>query len=112
MKKIEAIIRPAKLDILIDRLEDIGISGMNIFEVRGYGSQKGHEEMYRGVTYRIRLRDKIRIELVINDELVDKVVNTIVETAKTGSVGDGKIFITAVEDVVRIRTGEKGEKAL
>ncbi|AZO94095.1 P-II family nitrogen regulator [Iocasia frigidifontis] len=112
MKKIEAIIRPAKLDILIDRLEDIGISGMNIFEVRGYGSQKGHEEMYRGVTYRIRLREKIRVELVINDDLVDKVVKTIVETAKTGSVGDGKIFITAIEDAVRIRTGEKGEKAL
>lgn len=112
MKKIEAIIRPTKLDILIDRLEDIGISGMNIFEVRGYGSQKGHEEMYRGVTYRIRLREKIRIELVINDDLVDKVVKTIVETAKTGSVGDGKIFITPIEDVVRIRTGEKGEKAL
>ncbi|MTI58840.1 MAG: P-II family nitrogen regulator [Firmicutes bacterium] len=112
MKKIEAIIRPAKLDILIDRLEDIGISGMNIFEVRGYGSQKGHEEMYRGVTYRIRLREKIRVELVINDDLVDEVVKTIVETAKTGSVGDGKIFITAIEDAVRIRTGEKGEKAL
>ena len=112
MKKIEAIIRPKKLDILIDRLEDIGLTGMNIFEVRGYGKQKGHEEMYRGVTYRIRLRDKLRLELVVEDELVDQTVNTILETARTGNVGDGKIFITPIENAYRIRTGENGDNAL
>lgn len=112
MKKIEAIIRPTKLDILIDRLEDIGITGMNIFEVRGYGTQKGHEEMYRGVTYRIRLREKLRLELVVDDNLVDKAVDTIIETARTGNVGDGKIFVIPVENAHRIRTGEKGKNAI
>ncbi|MFW5986375.1 MAG: P-II family nitrogen regulator [Halanaerobiales bacterium] len=112
MKKIEAIIRPAKLDILIDRLEEIGITGMNICEVRGYGTQKGHEEMYRGVTYRIRLREKLRIELVLEDDLLDKAVETIIETARTGNVGDGKIFVIPVENVHRIRTGEKGDDAI
>lgn len=112
MKKIEAIIRPSKLDLLIDRLEAIGITGMNIFEVKGYGAQKGHEETYRGVTYHIRLRDKLRLELVVSDELVDKVIDTITEAARTGNVGDGKIFIYPIENVIRIRTGEKGEKAI
>ncbi len=112
MKKVEAIIRPTKLDILIDRLEGIGISGLNIFEVRGYGTQKGHEEMYRGVTYHIRLRDKLRIELVVDDEKMDQVIDTILETTRTGNVGDGKIFIIPVEDTIRIRTGERGKEAL
>lgn len=112
MKKIETIIRPSKLDLLIDRLEGIGIKGMNIFEVKGYGAQKGHEEMYRGVTYHIRLREKIRVEMVVSDDMVEKVVDTIIKAAKTGNVGDGKIFISPVEDAIRIRTGEKGEAAL
>lgn len=112
MKKIEAIIRPEKLDALIDRLESVGISGMNVCKVKGYGSQKGHTETYRGVTYHIRLREKIRIETVIKDELVEKAVDTIIETAKTGNVGDGKIFVSPVEKAVRIRTGEKGKEVI
>ncbi|MFW6035553.1 MAG: P-II family nitrogen regulator [Halothermotrichaceae bacterium] len=109
MKKIEAIIRPEKLDIVIDRLEEIGITGMNIFEVKGYGAQKGHQEVYRGVTYHIRLRNKVRIETVVNDEMTDKVVTAITTAAETGEVGDGKIFISNIESAVRIRTGESGE---
>lgn len=112
MKRIEAIIQPAKLDLIIDRLEDIGITGLNITEVKGYGAQKGHEEMYRGVTYRIRLRSKLKIEVVVEDSIAEKVINTIMENARTGNVGDGKIFISPVENVYRIRTGEKGEEAL
>ncbi len=112
MKKIEAIIRPEKLDALIDRLESVGISGMNVVKVKGYGSQKGHTETYRGVTYHIRLREKIRIETVLKNKLVDKAIKTIVETAKTGNVGDGKIFISPVEDAVRIRTGENGKDVI
>ena len=112
MKKIEAIVRPEKLDILIDRLEDAGITGLNVVNIKGYGTQRGHTEIYRGVTYRIKLREKIRIETVVAEEIADDIVNTIVETAKTGEVGDGKIFISNVDDVVRIRTGERGEKAL
>jgi nitrogen regulatory protein PII len=112
MKKIEAIIRPTKLDLIIDRLEEIGITGMNITEVKGYGAQRGHEETYRGVTYRIRLRDKLRIEIVVQDDLVKRVINTVMESARTGDVGDGKIFISPVDDVYRIRTSENGPKAL
>ena len=112
MKKIEAIVRPEKLDILIDRLEETGITGMNVVQIKGYGSQKGHTEVYRGVTYRIKLREKIRIETVVNDDMAEKVVNTIIDTAKTGEVGDGKIFISDIEDAIRIRTGERGETAL
>ncbi|MFW6309415.1 MAG: P-II family nitrogen regulator [bacterium] len=112
MKKIEAIVRPEKLDILIDRLEDAGITGLNVVEVKGYGSQKGHTESYRGVTYRIKLRKKIRIETVVSDDKSEKIIDTIIETAQTGEVGDGKIFISDIENAVRIRTGEKGEKAL
>ena len=112
MKKIEAIVRPGKLDILIDRLEEAGITGLNVIKLKGYGTQRGHTETYRGVTYRIKLREKIRIETVVPDNMSDKIVNTIVETAHTGEVGDGKIFISNVDNAVRIRTGEKGEKAL
>jgi len=112
MKKIEAIIQPAKLDLIIDRLEDIGITGLNITEVQGYGAQKGHEEMYRGVTYRIRLRSKLKIEVIVEESIVENVINTIMENARTGNVGDGKIFISPVENVYRIRTGEKGKEAL
>lgn len=112
LKKIEAIIRPEKIDILIDRLENIGISGMNISKVKGYGSQKGHDEVYRGVTYRIRLREKLKVEIIAQDNKIDEFINTIVDAVKTGKAGDGKIFISPVENAVRIRTGEKGKKAL
>jgi len=112
MKKIEAIIRPGKTDKLIDRLEDIGISGLNISEIKGYGSQKGHKEMYRGVTYRIRLRKKIKIEIVIEKEKVSQIINTIKEAVQTGEVGDGKIFVSDVQNVIRIRTGEEGKAAI
>ena len=109
MKKIEAIVRPEMLDALIDRLESVGVTGMNIIEVKGYGAQKGHTETYRGVTYHIRLREKIRIETVVSDDITEEVIDTIVDTAKTGEVGDGKIFITNIENAVRIRTNERGE---
>ncbi len=112
MKRIEAIIQPAKIDLIIDRLEDIGITGLNITEVQGYGAQKGHEEMYRGVTYRIRLRTKLKIEVIVEDSIAENVIKTIMENARTGNVGDGKIFISPVDDVYRIRTGENGEEAL
>lgn len=112
MKKIEAIIRPEKTDKLIDTLEEIGISGLNITEIKGYGSQKGHSETYRGVTYRIRLRKKVKVELVVEYSKVDRIVEAIKNAVKTGEVGDGKIFVSDIENVVRIRTGEEGAKAL
>ena len=112
MKKIEAIVRPEKLDILIDRMESAGVNGLNISKVKGYGSQKGHTETYRGVTYNIRLRKKIKIETIVADEIAEEVVETITETARTGEVGDGKIFISEIKDAVRIRTGENGADVL
>ena len=112
MKRIVAIIRPDKTDKLIDRLEAIGISGLNITEIKGYGSQKGHSETYRGVTYRIRLRKKIKVEIVVEYTDVDKIVEAIKEAVQTGEVGDGKIFISDVENAIRIRTGEEGAVAL
>jgi len=112
MKRIEAIIRPNKTDKLIDRLEAIGISGLNITEIKGYGSQKGHSETYRGVTYRIRLRKKIKVEIVVEYTDVDKIVETIKEAVQTGEVGDGKIFVSDIENAIRIRTGEEGTSAL
>ena len=112
MKKIEAIVRPEKLDVLIDRLEEVGITGLNISEVRGYGTQKGHSEMYRGVTYRIRLRQKIKVEVIVEYNEVDKIVEAIKKAVSTGEIGDGKIFISDVANAIRIRTGEEGVKAL
>lgn len=112
MKKIEAIIRPFKLEEVKEALVEIGIRGLTISEVRGYGRQKGHTETYRGSEYRIEFVPKIKIEVVIEDSKVEKVVDAILKTAKTGQVGDGKIFIYNVEDVVRIRTGESGKDAL
>jgi nitrogen regulatory protein P-II 1 len=112
MKRIEAIIRPEKTDKLIDRLEAIGISGLNITEIKGYGSQKGHSETYRGVTYRIRLRKKIKVEIIVEYTDVDKIVEAIKEAVQTGEVGDGKIFVSDIENVIRIRTGEEGAVAL
>jgi nitrogen regulatory protein P-II 1 len=112
MKKIEAIIKPYKLDEVKDALTGMGVIGMTVSEVRGFGRQKGHTELYRGSEYTIDFLPKIRIELVVPDALVDKVVDTIAAAAKTGSIGDGKVFITPVEMAVRIRTGERDEAAL
>ncbi len=112
MKKIEAIIRPFKLDEVKEALIEEGVKGLTISEVRGYGRQKGHTETYRGSEYRIEFVPKIKIEVVVDKEIVDKVVDAILRTAKTGQVGDGKIFISDIEDVVRIRTEESGREAL
>ena len=112
MKKIEAIIRPFRLDDVREALGEIGVKGMTLTEVKGYGRQKGHTELYRGSEYQIDFLPKIKIEVVVPDKLADKVVDTMVKAAKTGQVGDGKIFIYDVEDAVRVRTGESGESAL
>ncbi|WP_163328250.1 P-II family nitrogen regulator [Desulfurobacterium thermolithotrophum] len=112
MKKIEAIIKPFKLDEVKDALTEIGITGMTISEVKGFGRQKGHTELYRGAEYVIDFIPKIKLEVIVSDDAVEKVVEVIVNSAKTGRIGDGKIFILPVEDAVRIRTGERGEEAL
>ncbi|MEJ7554441.1 MAG: nitrogen regulator P-II GlnB [Aquificaceae bacterium] len=112
MKKVEAIIKPFKLDEVKDALVEIGIGGMTVTEVRGFGQQKGHTEIYRGTEYVIDFLPKVKIEVIVRDEDVEKVVETIMKTAQTGRVGDGKIFIIPVEDVIRIRTGERGEQAI
>ena len=112
MKKIEAIIRPFRIDDVREALAEIGVKGMTLTEVKGYGRQKGHTELYRGSEYQIDFLPKIKLEVVVSDALADKVVDTILKTAKTGQVGDGKIFISTVEDAVRVRTGESGEEAL
>jgi nitrogen regulatory protein P-II 1 len=112
MKKIEAIIRPFKLDEVKEALLEEGIRGMTITEVRGYGRQKGHTETYRGNEYQIEFIPKIKIEIVVPDDKAELVVDTIIEMAKTGDVGDGKIFIYNVDDAIRIRTEESGEAAL
>jgi nitrogen regulatory protein P-II 1 len=112
MKKIEAIIRPFRIDDVREALTEIGIKGMTLTEVKGYGRQKGHTELYRGSEYQIDFLPKIKIEVIVGDDAVDRVVDTIVAAAKTGQVGDGKIFVYPVEDVIRVRTGESGEAAL
>lgn len=112
MKKIEAIIRPFKLDEVKEALLEEGIRGLTITEVRGYGRQKGHKEVYRGSEYQIEFVPKIKIEVVVEDSLLEKVVDAILRTAKTGQVGDGKIFIYDIKDVIRIRTDESGKEAL
>ncbi len=112
MKKIEAIIRPFKLDEVKEALLEEGIHGLTITEVRGYGRQKGHKETYRGSEYQIEFVPKIKIEIVVDNTLAENVVEAILRTAKTGQVGDGKIFITDVKDVIRIRTDESGPEAL
>ena len=112
MKKIEAVIRPFKLDEVKEALVEEGVKGLTITEIRGYGRQKGHTETYRGSEYRIEFIPKIKIEIVVEDALVDKIVDAILKTAKTGQVGDGKIFITNVNEVIRIRTEESGKDAL
>jgi nitrogen regulatory protein PII len=112
MKKIEAIIKPFKLDEVKDALHAIGIQGMTVTEVKGFGRQKGHIEVYRGTEYEVAFLPKVKIEVVVPDSITDNVISTIVDKAKTGNIGDGKIFIYPLEDVIRIRTGEKGEVAI
>jgi len=112
MKKIEAIIRPHKLDEVRDALEQVGLNGMTVTEVRGFGRQRGHTELYRGREYSIQFQNKIKIEIMMPDDLLERVVEAIRATSQTGQVGDGKIFIYSIEDAMRIRTGERGESAL
>ena len=112
MKKIEAIIKPFKLDEVKGELQAIGISGMTITEVKGHGRQKGHVEIYRGAEYTVDLIPKIKIEVVVSSEMAPQVVDTIMKSSRTGKIGDGKIFIQQVDDVIRIRTGESGEGAI
>ena len=112
MKKIEAIIKPFKLDEVKDALNGIGIQGMTVTEVKGFGRQKGHVELYRGAEYEISFVPKIKVEVIVSDAMADQVIAVIGEKAKTGKIGDGKIFVYAVEQAVRIRTAEVGEAAL
>lgn len=112
MKKIEAIIKPFKLDDVREALSDLGISGMTITEVRGFGRQKGHTELYRGAEYMVDFLPKVKMEIVVPDELVDQCIEAIIEAAQTGKIGDGKIFIYDVERAIRIRTGEENEDAI
>ncbi len=112
MKKIEAIIKPFKLDDVRDNLADIGINGMTITEVRGFGRQKGHTELYRGAEYQVDFLPKVKMELVVPDDLVDPCLEAIIDAAQTGKIGDGKIFVTNVERAIRIRTLEEDEDAL
>jgi nitrogen regulatory protein P-II 1 len=112
MKKIEAIIKPFKLDDVKNELTKIGVQGMTISEVKGFGRQKGHTEVYRGAEYKIDFIPKVKIEIIISDELVSQAIETIERIAKTGKIGDGKIFLSSIEDVIRIRTGERGRDAI
>ena len=112
MKKIEAIIKPFKLDEVKEALQDMGVQGMTVLEVKGYGRQKGHTELYRGAEYVVDFLPKIKIEVVIPDDLLDRALEAIQSAAHTGRIGDGKIFVTDVIDVVRIRTGEAGPQAI
>ena len=112
MKKIEAIVKPFRLDEVKDALHVLGIKGMTVTEVKGFGRQKGHFELYRGAEYDIAFIPKAKIELVVSESMLDKVVTTIQEKARTGKIGDGKIFISSLEQIIRIRTGEKGEGAI
>ena len=112
MKKIEAVIKPFKLEDVKDALAEIGITGMTVSEVKGYGRQKGHSELYRGAEYVVDFLPKIKMEMVVDDEMVDQVVNTVVEAARTGKIGDGKIFVSDISKIVRIRTGEMDIEAI
>lgn len=112
MKKIEAIIKPFKLEEVKDALVESGISGMTVSDVKGYGRQQGHSELYRGAEYIVDFLAKIKIEVIVNDDEVESTVNTIVSAAKTGKIGDGKIFVTSIEEVIRIRTEQRGSEAV
>jgi len=112
MKKIEAIIKPFKLDEVREALSEIGVTGLTVTEVKGFGRQKGHTELYRGAEYVVDFLPKVKIEIVVSDAVVEGVIDAIVKAARTGKIGDGKIFVTAVDQVVRIRTGELDESAI
>ena len=112
MKKITAMIKPFKLDDVREALSDIGIQGMIVIEVKGFGRQKGHTEVYRGAEYAVDFLPKIQIDIVLSDDQIERVIEVIIETARTGKVGDGKIFVTPVDQVIRIRTGETGDIAV
>lgn len=112
MKKIEAIIKPFKLDEVKEALQDVGLKGMTVTEVKGFGRQKGHTELYRGAEYVVDFLPKVKIELVVDDSVAERAVEAIQQAAKTDRIGDGKIFVLPVEDAVRIRTGERGNEAL
>lgn len=112
MKKIEAIIKPFKLDDVKEALNEVGIQGMTISEVKGYGRQKGHKEIYRGAEYEVNFIPKIKIEIVVQTDIVDKICQAIISCTNTGKLGDGKIFISPVEKAIRVRTGEEGDEAL
>tara|TARA_Y100001935_G_scaffold165602_1_gene136220 strand:+ start:16 stop:354 length:339 start_codon:yes stop_codon:yes gene_type:complete len=112
MKKIEAIIKPFKLDEVKEALSEIGVSGLTVFEVKGFGRQKGHTELYRGAEYVVDFLPKIKLEFIINDEILEEVIETIKSSAHTGKIGDGKIFVSNIEEIIRIRTGEKNSDAI
>ncbi|MBI3897039.1 MAG: P-II family nitrogen regulator [Gammaproteobacteria bacterium] len=112
MKKIEAVIKPFKLDDVREALSEAGVTGLTVTEVKGFGRQKGHTELYRGAEYVVDFLPKVKIEVVVSDSQVDRCIEAIVAGARTGKIGDGKIFVTPVEQVVRIRTGERGEEAI
>lgn len=112
MKKIEAVIKPFKLEDVKDALAEIGVTGMTVSEVKGYGRQKGHSELYRGAEYVVDFLPKVKMEMVVDDDQVDQVVNTVVEAARTGKIGDGKIFVSDIDKIVRIRTGETDVEAI
>ena len=112
MKKIEAIIKPFKLDEIKEALRGVGVQGMTVTEAKGFGRQKGHTELYRGAEYVVDFLPKVKIEIIVNDGDVQKIVDTLLKTAKTGKIGDGKIFVSSVEQVIRIRTGETASQAI
>ncbi len=112
MKKVEAVIKPFKLDEVKDKLNEIGVKGITVSEVKGFGRQKGHTELYRGAEYVVDFLPKIKLDIIVSDNQLDEVVNAIIKSAQTGRIGDGKIFVTNLEDTIRIRTGEHGEDAI
>ena len=112
MKKIEAVIKPFKLDEVKEALQDVGVQGLSVIEVKGFGRQKGHTELYRGAEYVVDFLPKVKVEVVLDDDQVDAAIDAIVNAAKTSKIGDGKIFVSAVEQTIRIRTGETGSDAL
>ena len=112
MKKIEAVLKPFKLDEVREALSEIGVTGLTVTEVKGFGRQKGHTELYRGAEYVVDFLPKVKVEVILQDDLVERAIEAIVKAARTGKIGDGKIFVTPVEQVVRIRTGESGDAAI
>ena len=112
MKKIEAIIKPFKLDDVKDKLNEIGVKGITVVEVKGFGRQKGHTELYRGAEYTVDFLPKTKLEIIVSDDMLDETVNVIMKSAQTGKIGDGKIFVLDLLEVIRIRTGERGEDAI